>query len=79
MAGALALLREVLQAMRQTVGSQHHMTLGVMQNLVMLLYQAGREDEARGLCREAVTTARQVVGAHHPVYQAMLGNPWGLH
>ncbi|EOD09529.1 hypothetical protein EMIHUDRAFT_461772 [Emiliania huxleyi CCMP1516] len=40
-----------------------------MQGLSTLLFQLGREEEAKVLCREALGIARDVVGVYHPLYQ----------
>ncbi|EOD36868.1 hypothetical protein EMIHUDRAFT_420879, partial [Emiliania huxleyi CCMP1516] len=77
-AGAEPLYREVLQVLRSTVGSRHPHALNAMQGLSTLLFQLGREEEAKVLCREALGIARDVVGVYHPLYQVLANNPWGM-
>ena len=76
--GAAALLRELLQARRETLGDRHPSTLISIWNFSDLLRQQGQEDEAKRLCQEVVTASKEVLGAEHPHTKIFLGNKWGI-
>ena len=63
------LVREDLDASRETLGSQHPDTLVSINNLAQLLKAQGDMQGARALFAEAVSTGREVLGDDHPDVQ----------
>ena len=76
--GAAPLLREALQARRETLGDRHPKTLYLIDNLAIFLHTQGEEDEARRLCQETVTGSKEVLGVDHPHTRDRMENPWGI-
>ena len=46
--------------------------------LAVLLHAQGQDTDARRLCEEAVTAAKEVLGVGHPHTQVFMNNPWGI-
>ncbi|EOD12957.1 hypothetical protein EMIHUDRAFT_452118 [Emiliania huxleyi CCMP1516] len=61
-----ALLREALEASRETLGDNHPDTLTSINNLGMLLEAKGDLDGAEALLREALEARRETLGDRHP-------------
>ena len=78
LAGAEVLLREALQARRETLGDRHMDTLSSIFNLSFFMYEQGNEEDAKQLVQECVTGARETLGDEHPHTKNYLANPWGI-
>jgi tetratricopeptide (TPR) repeat protein len=63
---ALALQREVLEAVRGIVGDEHPNTYKMMNNLGVILTRKGTLDEAEVLFQAALAGRVQVLGTRHP-------------
>ena len=77
-AGAAPLLREALQARRETLGDRHPSTLASIWNLCLLLDGQGKDAEAKRLCQGAGDGAKEVLGVEHPATKNYMNNPWGI-
>ena len=64
--GAAALLREALQARRETLGDRDSSTLTSINNLGSLLQAKGDLEGAAPLLREALQARRETLGDRHP-------------
>ncbi|KAL1495725.1 hypothetical protein AB1Y20_016592 [Prymnesium parvum] len=71
---AEVLLREALEASRETLGNHHPNTLISINNLGSLLQDQGRLDEAGVLFREALEARRETLGNRHPDTLTSLNN-----
>merc|ERR1719424_1980044 len=76
--GAEALLREALEARRETLGDRHPNTLISINNLGLLLKKQGDLDGAEPLLREALEAQRETLGDRHPDTLSSISNLGGL-
>ncbi len=61
-----ALLREVLELRRSSLGEDHPQTLQTQRRLSRVLLAAGKREEATALLRGVVKTSTQIFGPSHP-------------
>ena len=74
LAGAEALMREALQAFRETLGDRHPSTLVSIGNLGSLLQDKGDLAAAESLLREALEGQRETLSNRHPVTLTFINN-----
>ena len=62
---AEALMREIVEVMRRTLGSEHRNTLASIGSLATILRGQGKLAEAEPLCREELESSRRTLGDAH--------------